>query len=57
MITNLEAFRRRAWKQRWGRLQRMSAKQSIAIGEALLTSEILLVARFRRHYHLGRPMI
>lgn len=52
MIKNLEAFRRRAYKERWERLQRMSAEQSIAIGEALLTSEIFRAARFQ---HRRRP--
>lgn len=44
MIKNLEIYRRRAEAQRWGALRSMSAEESIAIGEALLTSEILKLA-------------
>ncbi len=41
MIKNPERYRRRAEAMRWGALRRMSPEESIAIGEALLTSEIL----------------
>lgn len=48
MIKNPEIYRRRAEDLRWGTLQRMSPEESIAIGEALLTSEIMKVASFAR---------
>jgi len=46
MIRNVEEFRREAEVDRWDRLRRMSPEESIALGEALLTSEIMNVAEF-----------
>ena len=40
MIKNQEIYRRRAQARRWDALERMTPEESIAIGEALLTSEI-----------------
>jgi len=41
MIKNVGAYRKRAEGRRWQALRRMSPEDSIAIGEALLTSEIM----------------
>ena len=41
MITNRVAYERWCEAERWERLQRMSIDESIALGEALLTSELM----------------
>ena len=46
MIRNQEEFRREAEFDRWESLRRMSPEESIALGEALLTSEIMNMAEF-----------
>lgn len=46
VINDTEAYRRESELERWEILRRMSPEESIAIGEALLTSEILAVAVF-----------
>lgn len=46
MIRNREAFRRLCERERWDRLARMSVEESIAVGEALLTSELMRVSAF-----------
>lgn len=44
MIRNPHACRRAAEAERWDALRRMTAAESIAIGEALLTSDIMRFA-------------
>lgn len=44
MIRNEAEYRRRADAERWEALRRMSVEESIALGEALLTSEIMRLA-------------
>jgi len=51
MIRNAGLFTEQAERDRWDRLQRMSAVESIAIGEALLTSELMLLAEFSDDDH------
>lgn len=46
MIKNRALFADQVERDRWDRLQRMSPAESIAIGEALLTSELMLLAEF-----------
>ena len=46
MIRNPEAYTRQSEQERYEALRRMSAKESIAIGEALLTSELMRLAEF-----------
>jgi hypothetical protein len=46
VIINVDAYRRESEFERWELLRRMSAEESIAVGEALLTSEILRLAEF-----------
>ena len=41
MITDRAAYERWCEAERWERLRRMSIDESIAIGEALLTSELM----------------
>lgn len=41
MITDRAAYERWCEAERWERLRRMSVDESIAIGEALLTSELM----------------
>lgn len=38
-------------RERWDALQRMTAAESIALGEALLTSEIMLHAKYINDDH------
>lgn len=45
MIRNLEHYRHQTDQERWEALRRMTVEESIAIGEALLTSEIMRLAR------------
>ncbi len=51
MIKNTALFADQVERDRWERLQRMSPAESIAIGEALLTSEIMLLAEFSDDDH------
>ena len=51
MIRNRALFADQVERDRWDRLQRMSPAESIAIGEALLTSEIMLLAEFSDDDH------
>lgn len=51
MIRNTALFADQAERDRWDRLRRMSAAESIAIGEALLTSELMLLAEFSDDDH------
>jgi len=46
MITNRDAFERTSEQERWDELARMTAADSIAIGEALLTSDLMRLAVF-----------
>lgn len=46
MIRNEEQYRREAERDRWEALRRMTPEDSIAVGEALLTSEIMGLAAF-----------
>ena len=46
MIRNPEAYRRQSDCDRWEALARMTPEESIALGEALLTSEIMRLAVF-----------
>lgn len=46
MIRNEEQHRSDAEFDRWEALRRMTPEESIAVGEALLTSEIMEVASF-----------
>jgi len=46
MIRNPEAYRRQSDRDRWEALARMTPEESIALGEALLTSEIMRLAVF-----------
>lgn len=51
MIKNRETYRRESERERWQALRQMSAEESIAIGEALLTSELLRLAEFTDDDH------
>jgi hypothetical protein len=44
MIRNPNDYERQADQERWEALRRMTAAESIAVGEALLTSEIMRLA-------------
>jgi len=46
MITNRVVFQQTAEQERWDELARMTAADSIAIGEALLTSDLMRLAVF-----------
>jgi hypothetical protein len=46
MITNLEEYRRLSEAERWAAQETMTAEESIRLGEALLTSEIMDFAEF-----------
>jgi hypothetical protein len=46
MITDLQAYLRLSERERLEALQKMTIEESIAIGEALLTSEIMDLAEF-----------
>ena len=46
MIRNPDEYRRQADRERWDALRRMTVAESIAVGEALLTSEIMRLAEF-----------
>jgi hypothetical protein len=51
MIRNTETFAREMEQNRWDALRRMTVAESIAIGEALLTSEIMTIATFSDDDH------
>jgi len=46
MITDPEQYRRLPEADRWEALERMTPEESIELGEALLTSEIMDLAEF-----------
>jgi hypothetical protein len=46
VIRDREAYRRLVEEEHWRRLEAMSIEESIAIGEALLTSEAMDIAEF-----------
>lgn len=46
VIKNTDSYRRESELERWELLRQMSPEESIAIGEALLTSEMLALADF-----------
>lgn len=46
MIHDPEIQRRQADQERWDALRRMTVAESIAVGEALLTSDIMRLAEF-----------
>lgn len=46
MIKNPEAYRRRSEAERWDALRQLTVEESIAIGEALLTSDVMRLAEF-----------
>jgi len=46
MITNPELYQSWMERERWEALEKMTPEESIALGEALLTSEIMDVAEF-----------
>lgn len=46
MITSRDAYERLCEQERWDALARMSVGESIAVGEALLTSDLMRVAVF-----------
>lgn len=46
MIKNPQAYARHSEKERWDALRGMSVAESIAIGEALLTSDVMRLAEF-----------
>jgi hypothetical protein len=48
MIRNQDAYRHESERDRWNALRRMTPEESIAVGEALLTSEIMNLAVFPR---------
>ena len=48
MIKDPAAYARLCESERWEALRRMSAEDSIAVGEALLTSEVMDLAVFAR---------
>lgn len=51
MIRNPKDYQRQAEQERWEALRRMTVDESIAIGEALLTSEIMRLAEFPADDH------
>jgi len=46
MITDRSAYERLCERERWDTLRAMTADESIALGEALLTSELMSIAAF-----------
>lgn len=46
MIKNPQAYARQTEQERWDTLRGMSVEESIAIGEALLTSDVMRLAEF-----------
>jgi hypothetical protein len=51
MIKDREAYRRLCERERWDALRAMTVEQSIAVGEALLTSELMELAEPRHDDH------
>lgn len=51
MMKDPEGYRRESERDRWQALRQMSAEETIAIGESLLTSEILRLAVFADDDH------
>jgi hypothetical protein len=51
MIRNPNDYQRQAEQERWEALRRLTVDESIAIGEALLTSEIMRLAEFPADDH------
>jgi hypothetical protein len=51
MIRNPTDYQRQAEQERWEALRRLTVDESIAIGEALLTSEIMRLAEFPADDH------
>jgi hypothetical protein len=51
MIRNPFDYQRQAEHERWLALRQMTVEESIAVGEALLTSEIMQLARFPADDH------
>lgn len=51
MIRNPEDYQRQAEHERWESLRQMTVDESIAIGEALLTSEVMRLAEFPADDH------
>lgn len=51
MIKDPQSYRRQSEAERWEALRRMSVEESIALGEALLTSEIMRLAEFSEDDH------
>ncbi len=48
MITNVDLHRRMDEEERWETLRRMTPEESISLGEALLTSEVMRDAAVAR---------
>ena len=46
MIKNPQEYRRQSELERWAALRLMSVEESIALGESLLTSDIMRLAEF-----------
>jgi hypothetical protein len=46
MIRNPRAYAHQSESERWDALRAMTAEESIAIGEALLTSDVMRLAQF-----------
>jgi hypothetical protein len=46
MIVNVDLYRRLSEDDHWEVLRKMTPEESIALGEALLTSEVMDVAEF-----------
>jgi len=51
MIHYPKHYQRRAEQERWDALRRLTVDESIAIGEALLTSDIMRLAEFPADDH------
>lgn len=51
MIKDLEAYRRLCEKEHWDALRRARAEDSIAVGEALLSSDLMRIAVFADDDH------
>lgn len=51
MIRNPQDYQRQSEQERWQALRQMTVEESIAIGEALLTSEIMRLAELPADDH------
>jgi hypothetical protein len=51
VIKNVDAFSKLDERERWSALEQMSIDESIAVGEALLTSELMDLAVFADDDH------